>query len=81
MSHAENVAIIARNEKIDLLVQEKIELVRQRDGARKVISDFLQAYHMGAVELNSQEIQVGDEAPYPWHEEWLSYARAAVGYD
>lgn len=34
MSHAEKVAIINRNDKIERLIQEKIELARQRDEAR-----------------------------------------------
>lgn len=46
--------------------------------AQKLLADFIAAYDSHNVELNSPEIQAGDEAPYPWHEEWLSYARTAA---
>lgn len=44
----------------------------------KCLSDFIEAYDAGQIELSSPEIQVGDEAPYPWHEEWLALSREAV---
>ena len=44
----------------------------------KMLSDFIEAFDAGQVELNSPEIQIGDEAPHPWHEEWLALAREAV---
>lgn len=48
---------------------------------RTVLADFIRAYDNVAVELNSPDIG-GDDIPLrPWHEEWLSHARAALGDD
>jgi hypothetical protein len=40
MSHAEQQAIIDRNEKIERLIEEKLALVRQRDECRKLVAEY-----------------------------------------
>jgi len=41
------------------------------------LRSFIEAFDNGAVQLSSSEIQVDDDhPPHPWHEEWISHARA-----
>jgi hypothetical protein len=43
-----------------------------------LLDDFVKAYDAGSVRVNSDLVQVGDEAPHAWHEEWIHLAREAV---
>jgi len=45
---------------------------------KKLLADIVEAFDAGQLQMNSPEIQIGDEPPHPWHEEWLGYARAAM---
>ncbi len=46
----------------------------------KLLTELLKAYDEKALEMNSPEIDLGDPEipPHPWHEEWISYARATI---
>lgn len=59
---------------------ERWEIEDARETAAvNALRSFIDAFDNGAVQLNSAEIQISDEhPPHPWHEEWLSRARALV---
>ncbi len=52
----------------------------QRDRLVKVLTNFIEAFDSGNLQIHSREIDPGDPEipPHPWHEEWLSLARAAL---
>lgn len=45
----------------------------------KVLKELIAAIDAGQLEMNSPEIDLGDNTPpFRWHEEWLHHARQAL---
>jgi hypothetical protein len=55
-------------------------IAAERDRLVGLLSDFVEAFDSGNLQMNSTEIDPGDPEipPHPWHEEWLSLVRAVL---
>ncbi len=62
------------------LIAAAPETAAERDRLVEVLRDAVKAFDNGAVQIKSAEIDVGDPdiPPHPWHEGWISLARAAI---
>jgi hypothetical protein len=71
--------------RMDAVIAERIrampaapDTANERAGLLKLLRELITGIDIGGVRMESAEIQVDDDAPHPWHEEWLSNVRAAV---